>query len=60
MFWGELCLRLAEKDLIQEKGIKKVKEMDSIDRMTEEDIIGEKYNKEFKDHGLKNLIISDK
>ena len=58
VFWEELCNRLAQRDLLQKKGIQKVKEMDPIERLTEEDEIAEKYNIEFIENGLKNLILS--
>ena len=60
VFWEELCSRLAQRDLLQEKGIQKVKEMDPIEVLTEEDKIAEKYNNEFIENGIKNLIISNK
>jgi len=60
VFWEELCNRLGQRDLLKEKGIQKVKEMDPIERMTAEDKISEKYNKEFIENGIKNLIISGK
>ena len=60
VFWEELCNRLGQRDLLKEKGIQKVKEMDPIERMTAEDKIAEKYNKEFIENGIKNLIISGK
>jgi hypothetical protein len=58
VFWEELCNRLAQRDLLKEKGLDKVKEMDVIERMSAEDEIAEKYNKEFVENGIRNLIIS--
>lgn len=58
VFWEELCGRLAQRDLLQEKGIQKIKAMDPIEVLTEEDKIAEKYDKEFTENGIKNLIIS--
>lgn len=60
VFWEELCSRLAMRDLLQKKGIQKIKEMDPIERLTEEDEIAEKYNTEFVKNGIKNLVISTK
>lgn len=57
VFWEELCGRLAQRDLLQEKGIQEIKEMDPIEVLTEEDKIAEKYDKEFIENGIKNLII---
>jgi hypothetical protein len=57
VFWEELCGRLAQRDLLKEKGIQKIKEMDPIEVLTEEDKIAEKYDKEFTENGLKNLIL---
>ena len=60
VFWEELCSRLAQRDLLQKKGIQKVKEMDPLERLTEEEEIAEEYNNEFIENGIKNLIISSK
>ena len=57
VFWEELCSRLAQRDLLEEKGQQPVKEMDPIQRMSEEDLIAERYNTEFMENGLKNLKI---
>jgi hypothetical protein len=59
VFWEKLCSRLAQRDLLKEKGLQKVKEMDVIERISEEDEIAEKYNKEFVKNGIRNLIISN-
>lgn len=58
-FWDNLCNRLAKRDLLQKVGIEKVKGMDPIERITREDEIAEKYNDEFIENGLKNLILSN-
>ena len=57
-FWDKLCSGLAQRDLIQEKGIEALKKMETITRLNEQDIKAEKYETEFSEHGLKNLIIS--
>lgn len=57
-FWEKLCSGLAQRDLILEKGIEEVKKMDTLERMNEEDHRAEKYETEFSENGLKNLIIS--
>ncbi len=60
VFWEELCNRLAQRDLLKNKGIQKLKEMDPLERLTKEDEIAEKYDKEFLENGLKNITISSK
>lgn len=57
-FWEKLCSGLAQRDLIQEKGIEALKKMDTLERMTEEDVRAEKYETEFSENSLKHLIIS--
>jgi hypothetical protein len=57
-FWEKLCSGLAQRDLIQEKGIEALKKMDTLERMTEEDARAEKYETEFSENSLKHLIIS--
>jgi hypothetical protein len=59
VFWEELCNRLAQRDLLKEKGLQKVKKMNAIERISAEDEIAEKYNKEFVENGIRNLIISN-
>jgi len=59
-FWEKLSSRLAQRDLIQKIGRLKFQEMEPIDRMTEEDEIAEKYNEEFIENGVNNLIIKEK
>ena len=60
VFWDELCHRLAQRDLIREKGLKKIKEMEPMARMLEEDTIAEKYDSEFIANGIENFIIAKK
>jgi len=60
VFWEELCHRLAQRDLIREKGLKKIKEMEPMARMLEEDSIAEKYDSEFVANGIENFIIAKK
>lgn len=59
-FWDKLCLRLAQRDLLQEMGADAIDEMEPISRLLKEDEIAEKYDEEFRANGLKNLVISDK
>jgi hypothetical protein len=60
VFWDELCHRLAQRDLIREKGLKVIEEMEPIARMLEEDRIAEKYDSEFVENGIENFIIANK
>lgn len=57
VFWEELEDRMAQRDLIREKGRDKLMKMSPLDRMNAEYQIAEKYNREFTENGLKNLII---
>jgi len=57
-FWEKLCSGLAQRDLILEKGLDKIKKMETLERMNEEDSRAEKYETEFSENGLKHLIIS--
>jgi len=57
-FWEKLCSGLAQRDLMVEKGVEELKKMETLERMTEEDIRAEKYETEFSENGLKHLIIS--
>ncbi len=58
VFWNMLCHRLAERDLIEEKGIDEFEKMEPVKRMIAEDEIGEKYNEEFVENGINNLRLS--
>lgn len=60
VFWDALCHRLAQRDLIREKGLKKVQKMDPVTRMLEEDRIAEKYDSEFVANGIENFILTQK
>ena len=60
VFWDELCHRLAQRDLIRERGLKEIKEMEPMARMVEEDKIAEKYDSEFVVNGIENFIIAKK
>jgi hypothetical protein len=60
VFWEELGLRLALRDLINDKGLEAVKEMDPVARMTAEDALAETYQKEFYENGIENLFVSKK
>jgi hypothetical protein len=60
VFWDELCHRLAQRDLIREKGLKKIQAMEPMARMLEEDKIAEKYDSEFVANGIENFIIAKK
>ena len=58
-FWEKLCSRLAQRDLVEELGVLKVKEMEPLQRMTEEDKFADKYYNEFENNGVKNLRITN-
>ncbi|MDD5757865.1 MAG: hypothetical protein PHI06_02155 [Desulfobulbaceae bacterium] len=60
LFWDALCHRLAQRDLIREKGLKKVQKMDPVARMLEEDRIAEKYDSEFVANGIEHFILLKK
>ncbi|MBE0583951.1 MAG: hypothetical protein IH612_09310 [Desulfofustis sp.] len=60
VFWEELGQRLALRDLINDKGLEVVKEMDPVARMTAEDAIAETYQKEFYENGIEHLFLSEK
>lgn len=55
VFWDELCHRLAERDIIEEKGIDEFQNMAPIEKIRVEDQIIEKYDEEFVKNGIKNL-----
>lgn len=57
-FWEQLCSRLAERDLIRERGAEAVQEMAPWDRITEAEDLMEKYEDEFAENGIANLVIS--
>jgi len=57
-FWEQLCDRLAERDLINEKGVEAVHEMSPWDRIAEEEGYIAKYEDEFAKNGIANLVIS--
>ncbi|ABW68370.1 hypothetical protein [Desulfosudis oleivorans] len=58
-FWEQLCSRLAERDLIRERGAEVVQEMSPWDRITEAEDLMEKYEDEFAENGIENLVISE-
>ena len=58
VFWEELCGRLAQRDLFNEIGSQRLDKMAIVEKLTAEDEIAEKYNDEFIENGLKNLILS--
>ncbi len=56
-FWGELCRKLARRDLIKEKGLDYLENKSMMDWMKEELEIAEKYDDEFCESGIENLVI---
>ncbi len=57
VFWDELAHRLAQRDFLEEKGVVKAKEMDPLERLTEEEEKAADYDEEFIENGIKNLRI---
>ena len=58
VFWEELCNRLAKRDLMRTHGVEKVARMEILERLTTQDKIIEKYQNEFYENGLENLILA--
>ncbi len=59
IFWDKLTNNLAQRDLLEEKGIEEFKKMNSIEISIHEDKFIEKYDSEFIKNGIKNLKISE-
>ncbi|MFP3983896.1 MAG: hypothetical protein ACLFV2_09435 [Desulfurivibrionaceae bacterium] len=57
VFWDELAYRLAQRDLLEEKGVVEAKEMDPLERLTEEEEKAAQYDEEFVENGIKKLQI---
>lgn len=58
VFWEELSQRLALRDLINDKGLETVRNMDPVSRMKAQDEIADRYNQEFFTNGIENLFLS--
>ena len=56
-FWDKLIYNLARRDMVKEYGEDKVQKMSKEELFVKEQSFAEKYEKEFTDHGLKNLVI---
>ncbi len=56
-FWDKLIYNLARRDMVKEYGEDKVEKMSKEELFVKEQSFAEKYEKEFTDHGLKNLVI---
>jgi hypothetical protein len=56
-FWDKLIYNLARRDMVKEYGEDKVEKMSKEEIFIKEQSFAEKYEKEFTDHGLKNLMI---
>jgi hypothetical protein len=56
-FWDKLIYNLARRDLVKEYGEEKVRKMSKEETFIKEQSFAEKYEKEFTDHGLQNLVI---
>jgi hypothetical protein len=58
-FWDKLIYNLARRDMIKEFGEEKVQKMSKEETFIKEQSFAEKYEKEFTDHGLQNLVIKN-
>lgn len=58
VFWETLATRLAIRDLLMEKGADALSKMDFSDRFIEEETIADKYDQEFVENGVNNLVLS--
>ena len=58
-FWSELIERLAERDMLQTLGDKKILKMTREERFKAHYGFEEKYGKEFEEHGIERLDIKD-
>lgn len=59
-FWDKLIYNLARRDMIKELGENTVEKMSAEESFIKEQFFAEKYEKEFSDNGLKNLIVKKK
>lgn len=57
-FWEELIERLSRRDFIQKYGEEAILQMSINERFEKEMLIHQEYHKEFGNHGLNNLRIS--
>lgn len=57
LFWQELIIRLAKRDLINKIGLDKFEKMDWLARSSLIDECKEVYQKEFETSGLNNLLL---
>ncbi len=58
-FWSELIEQLAERDMLQALGDKKILKMTSEERFRAHYGFEEKYGKEFEEHGIERLEIRE-
>ena len=58
-FWSELIERLAERDMLQTLGDKKILKMTTEERFKAHYDFEEKYGKEFEEHGIERLEIRE-
>jgi hypothetical protein len=58
-FWDKLIYNLARRDMIKEFGEDRVQKMSKEETFVKEQSFAEKYEKEFTDHGLQNLVIKN-
>jgi hypothetical protein len=56
-FWDKLIYNLARRDMVKECGEEKVAKMSNEETFVKEQSFAEKYEKEFTDYGLRNLIV---
>ena len=55
VFWEKLCTYLAQRDLVEEKGIDVVENMDRFERFNAIEDLSQEYSDEFEKNGIKNL-----
>ena len=58
-FWDKLIYNLARRDMVKEHGEDKVQKMSKEETFIKEQTFAEKYEKEFTDNGLQNLVIKN-
>ena len=55
VFWEKLCTYLAQRDLVDDKGIDVVENMDRFERFNAIEDLSQEYSDEFEKNGIKNL-----
>ncbi|ODS36658.1 hypothetical protein BEH94_11750 [Candidatus Altiarchaeales archaeon WOR_SM1_SCG] len=57
IFWDGLIQRLAERDFVNEYAEKEILKMEPVERIMKIEKLREKYNEEFVENGLENVIV---